>query len=62
MAQKVREVMTPAPVAVRSGQPLAEAAQVMREHGIGNVLVIDDGRLRGLVTDRDIVVRDRRRP
>jgi CBS domain-containing protein len=29
----------------------------MRRHGIGDVLVVHEGRLRGLVTDRDIVVR-----
>jgi CBS domain-containing protein len=29
----------------------------MRQHGIGDVLVVHEGRLRGLVTDRDIVVR-----
>jgi CBS domain-containing protein len=57
VAQKVSEIMTPAPVAVRSTQPVAEAAKVMREHGIGTVLVVDDGQLKGLVTDRDIVVR-----
>lgn len=57
MAQKVRELMTPAPVSLNSGQPLTEAAKAMREHGIGAVLVVDDGELKGLVTDRDIVVR-----
>jgi CBS domain-containing protein len=57
VAQKVGEIMTPAPVAVRSGQPVTEAAKVMREHGVGTVLVVDDGQLKGLVTDRDIVVR-----
>ncbi|HLX49559.1 MAG TPA: CBS domain-containing protein [Streptosporangiaceae bacterium] len=57
MTQKVSQIMTPAPVAVRSSQPVAEAARAMREHGIGTVLVVDDGELKGLVTDRDIVVR-----
>lgn len=57
MAQKVRELMTSAPMALRSSQPVADAAKAMREHGIGDVLVIDDGQLKGLVTDRDIVVR-----
>lgn len=57
MAQKVRELMSAAPVALRSGQPLTEAAKAMREQGIGAVLVEDDGHLKGLVTDRDIVVR-----
>jgi CBS domain-containing protein len=57
MAQKVSELMTSAPVALRSSQPVADAAKAMREHGTGDVLVIDDGQLKGLVTDRDIVVR-----
>jgi CBS domain-containing protein len=57
MAQKVSELMTSAPVSLRSGQPLTEAAKAMREQGIGSVLVVDDGQLKGLVTDRDIVVR-----
>jgi CBS domain-containing protein len=49
--------MTPAPQALRADQPLTEAAKTMREKGIGSVLVLDDGALKGLVTDRDIVVR-----
>jgi len=57
MAQKVAEVMTPAPVALRPDQKLADAAIQMRKHGIGDVLVTDDGQLKGLITDRDIVVR-----
>ncbi|HEY7277953.1 MAG TPA: CBS domain-containing protein [Trebonia sp.] len=57
MAQKVSELMTSAPVSLSSGQPLTEAAKAMREQGIGSVLVVDDGQLKGLVTDRDIVVR-----
>jgi CBS domain-containing protein len=57
MGQKVSEVMTPAPIALRPDQPLADAAREMRKHGIGDVLVADDGQLMGLITDRDIVVR-----
>ena len=57
MAQKVSELMTSAPVSMRPAQPLTEAAKAMREQGIGSVLVVDDGQLKGLVTDRDIVVR-----
>jgi CBS domain-containing protein len=57
MAHKAREVMTPAPVALPADTPLTEAAKKMRDQGIGAVLVHDDTRLCGLVTDRDIVVR-----
>ncbi|CNE29827.1 signal-transduction protein [Mycobacterium tuberculosis] len=57
MAQKVNEVMTPVPVAVPPDTSLVEVGDLMRQHGIGDVLVVHEGRLRGLVTDRDIVVR-----
>ncbi|HEY1706135.1 MAG TPA: CBS domain-containing protein [Trebonia sp.] len=56
-AQLVSDVMTAAPVTVPSGQSLTQTAKAMRDHDIGDVLVIDNGRLAGLVTDRDIVVR-----
>lgn len=57
MTQRVSEIMTPAPVSVRPGQPAADAARIMRDNGIGNVLVVEHDRLVGLVTDRDIVMR-----
>ncbi|MET8295603.1 CBS domain-containing protein [Streptomyces sp. NPDC005180] len=57
MARKVREVMTGNPVAVARTTSLAEAARVMRDADIGDVLVVDEGRLRGILTDRDLVVR-----
>lgn len=57
MAQKVSELMASAPVTVNSGQTVADAARAMREAGIGDVLVMSDSQLMGLVTDRDIVVR-----
>ena len=57
MAQKVSEVMTAAPVAVMPGQPVRDAAQAMRDYGIGAVLVAENGKLTGFLTDRDIVIR-----
>jgi CBS domain-containing protein len=57
MAQLVRDVMTPDPVALPADAPVRDAALVMRERDIGDVLVVDGGRLRGIVTDRDLVVR-----
>jgi CBS domain-containing protein len=54
---KIRELMTPAPVTIAPSDPAAKAANAMREHGIGAVLVTDQGKLAGLVTDRDIAVR-----
>jgi CBS domain-containing protein len=36
---------------------VAQAARLMRDRNIGDVLVADDGRLVGIVTDRDIALR-----
>jgi CBS domain-containing protein len=57
MSQKVSEIMTTDPVTVPARAPISEAARLMRDHGIGDVLVTDEGRLRGVLTDRDIAVR-----
>lgn len=53
----VREVMTAAPVSVPPEATARQAAQLMRSHDIGAVLVTGDGAVRGLVTDRDLVLR-----
>jgi CBS domain-containing protein len=37
--------------------PCAEAARVMRDENVGCVVVTEDGRPLGVVTDRDLVVR-----
>jgi CBS domain-containing protein len=37
--------------------PLREVAVMMREGDVGSVPVVEDGRLVGILTDRDIVVR-----
>jgi CBS domain-containing protein len=55
--RKVREIMSAAPVCVAPGEPVSAAARAMKQHGVGTVLVLTDGRLSGLVTDRDITVR-----
>lgn len=57
MAQRVREIMTPAPIAVGTLTGVNEVAQRMRDEDIGAVLVTEGTELRGLVTDRDLVVR-----
>jgi CBS domain-containing protein len=57
MTQLVRDLMTTNPVTMPPGTPVRDAARAMREQDIGDVLVAEDGRLRGIVTDRDIVVR-----
>jgi CBS domain-containing protein len=53
----MRDVMSAAPVSLAADESVSTAAQAMKEHGIGTVLVVTDGRLSGLVTDRDIAIR-----
>jgi len=36
---------------------VSDVARIMRDRHVGDVLVSSEGRLRGIVTDRDIVVR-----
>ena len=57
MAQSVRDVMTPGVRTVGPSQSLAEAAEVMKGEDVGSVPVVEEGRLAGIVTDRDIVIR-----
>ena len=57
MAQSINEVMTHDPRTVDTGSPLVDAAREMREGDTGSILVTQDGRLVGILTDRDIVVK-----
>jgi CBS domain-containing protein len=57
MDKKIREIMTPDPVGVYYDQTLAETARIMRDGGVGAVLVVNGDSLSGVVTDRDLVVR-----
>jgi CBS domain-containing protein len=49
--------MTPNPTVCRPDATAAEAAALMRDQDIGDVLVQEDGGSLGIVTDRDIVTR-----
>jgi CBS domain-containing protein len=58
MPQLIQDIMTRKVHTVRSDATLLDVARVMRDNKIGDVLVTErDGSLRGIVTDRDIVVR-----
>jgi len=57
MAQ-IQDIMTKQVTTVGDDATLLEVARLMRDKKIGDVLVTKrDGSLRGIVTDRDIVVR-----
>jgi len=53
----VRELLTTAPVGVEPDATLGEVAVLMKQEDCGSIPVVEDGRLVGIVTDRDIVIR-----
>jgi CBS domain-containing protein len=57
MGQRVKDVMTAGPVVLDKDAPLVEAARLMRDQGIGDVIVVEGESAEGIVTDRDIVIR-----
>ena len=57
MGAKVADVMTGRPRAVTPETPLTEVARMMEAEDVGSLPVVDNDRLVGIVTDRDIVVR-----
>jgi CBS domain-containing protein len=57
MARTVEEVMTTNPRTVNADATVLEAAQVMRDSDIGDVIIVDNREVTSIVTDRDIAVR-----
>ncbi|MBU8553315.1 CBS domain-containing protein [Streptomyces sp. Babs14] len=57
MTRYVRDIMTDHPVTVEPLTSVTAVARVMRDRDLGAVLVTDGDELRGLVTDRDLVIR-----
>ena len=55
---QVSELMSDGIVSISPDEPVSQAARMFFRHNIGAVPVCtEDGRLRGIVTDRDIVLR-----
>jgi CBS domain-containing protein len=57
MTEKIRDVMTPKPATVEPGDKVSDAAKAMRDGDFGAVVVVANDQVRGILTDRDIVVR-----
>jgi len=58
MANLVQDVMTRNPKVVRASTTVKDAACIMRDSKIGDVIVVDDAnKVCGIVTDRDLVVK-----
>src|SRR3954467_10536203 len=57
MADTIKDLLKGEPATVEASATVEEAAKLMDEKDIGNVLVVENGEVQGIVTDRDIVVR-----
>ena len=57
MGQSIREIMTPNPSTIEPSNSVVEAARIMKQEDAGVVPVTENGRLTGMITDRDIAVR-----
>jgi CBS domain-containing protein len=53
----VRDVMTSDPLTIRASEAVTQAASLMRDNGIGALIVMQNDELLGIVTDRDITIR-----
>ena len=53
----LKEIVNREFVTIEPHQTVREAARLMEEFGVGCVLVLSNGKPRGLITDRDIVLR-----
>ena len=53
----VVEIMSANPVTITADASVAAAAALMREKGLGSLIVLEDGRPSGIVTERDVVTK-----
>jgi CBS domain-containing protein len=53
-----RDIMTPDPVTVSRDLSVTDAARLMVERRVGALPVVEEGRLVGIVTEGDLIMRD----
>ncbi len=57
MPQNLSQLMSKDVISVNPQQSIHEAAALMKEHNVGSIPVVENGQLRGIITDRDITLR-----
>jgi len=57
MTQKLSDIMTKNVISVSPNQTIEEAARLMSENNVGSLPVVENGQLKGIITDRDITLR-----
>ncbi|HET9734107.1 MAG TPA: DUF294 nucleotidyltransferase-like domain-containing protein [Burkholderiales bacterium] len=54
LEEPIARVMTPHPVVLPDDAPVYEAAVAMAKHGIRHIVLVTDGRLSGVISERDL--------
>lgn len=54
---RARDIMTPTIVTCTPDSPVGQVAKLMRDRNLGDIVVTENGRLAGIITDRDIAIR-----
>jgi CBS domain-containing protein len=57
MGHSIRDVMTSNPFTIDAEKPVAYAAKMMRDEDVGLAPIVEDDKLIGMLTDRDIAIR-----
>jgi CBS domain-containing protein len=57
MGKSIQELMSTNPAAIDADQSVADAAKMLRDEDVGLAPIVDEDRLIGAVTDRDIAIR-----
>src|SRR6185436_8820793 len=57
----IEDVMTRDLITVTPAMPIHQAARLMVEHGVSGLPVVDDGRLVGIISEGDLILRQTRR-
>lgn len=52
---KVLDAMTRTPVSISPGKTVSECAKIMLKKGVGGIMVVENGEIRGIVTEKDMV-------
>ena len=57
MGQSIKDVMTSDPCSIDADKSVAYAAKMMRDEDVGLAPIVEDDKLIGMLTDRDIAIR-----
>jgi CBS domain-containing protein len=57
MHKSIQEAMTPNPTTIEPVTTAREAARTMKSEDVGALPIVEDGKLVGMITDRDLAIR-----